>query len=182
MSYRLRHAILEDAAPLRDLIGRSIRVLGSADYSRAQIEAALLGAFGLDTTLIADASYFVVQSDGGELLACGGWSRRRTLFGGDARPERDAALLDPATDAARIRAFFVDPAHARRGLGRALLNRCEIEAQRAGFCAAELMATLPGVRFYEACGYRAQGSVEYPLPGELQIRFVPMSKQLVDTK
>lgn len=177
-TYRLRVATADDAPVLRALIARSIRALGAADYTRAQIEAALLGAFGLDIALIRDATYFSAESGVGEIVACGGWSRRRTLFGGDARAERDDAWLDPGVDAAKIRAFFVDPAHARRGLGRAILARCELEARRAGFARAELMATLPGLRLYEACGYVRADAIEHPLPGGLSITFVPMSKTL----
>lgn len=177
MEYRLRVATLEDEPALRALIARSIRELGAADYSAEQIEAALQGAFGVDTLLVRDGTYFVAVGGSGDLLACGGWSRRRTLFGSDARDGRDESLLDPGTDAAKIRAFFVDPAHARRGLGRAILERCEAEARSSGFTACELMATLPGVRLYEKFGYRAGGAIDYPLPGGLHIRFVPMSKR-----
>ena len=111
-------------------------------------------------------------------MACGGWSRRRTLFGSDARADRDESPLDPRVDAARIRACFVDPAHARRGLGRAILERSEADARASGFTRFELMATLPGVRLYEKCGYRAGDSVNHPLPGGLSIRFVPMTKRI----
>jgi GNAT superfamily N-acetyltransferase len=177
MSYRLRNATLEDEPLLRELIARSIRQLGANDYSPAQIEAALRGAFGVDTALIRDGTYFVVDTEGGQIVACGGWSRRRTLFGSDARAERDESLLDPRAEPARIRAFFVDPAHARRGLGRAILERSEAEARQAGFSAFELMATLPGVRLYEKCGYLPGEAVSYPLPEGLAIRFVPMQKR-----
>jgi GNAT superfamily N-acetyltransferase len=178
MSYPLRLATAGDADRIAALIARSIRALGTGDYTPAQIEAALLGTFGLDTALVRDASYFVADGAPGELAACGGWSRRRTLFGSDARPERDESLLDPAVDPARIRAFFVDPAHVRRGLGRALIERCETEARRAGFRAMELMATLPGVPLYEACGYRPGAAIDHPLPGGLHLRLVPMRKRL----
>ena len=174
--YTLREATLEDEPALRELIARSIRALGAADYSPAQIEGALRGAFGVDTNLIRDGSYYVVASDGGACVACGGWSRRRTLFGSDARAGRNESCLDPRTEAARIRAFFVDPAHVRRGLGRAILERSEAEARRAGFSRFALMATLPGVRLYVQCGYLAQAPISYPLPNGLSIPFVPMSK------
>src|SRR5215471_367503 len=101
----IRPATLKEVALLEDLIQRSIRTLGAGDYTRAQIDAALLGAFGVDTQLIRDRTYFVMM-DGEVIVACGGWSKRRTLFGSDARSERDAAELDPAHDAAKIRAFF----------------------------------------------------------------------------
>lgn len=178
-NYQLRAARLQDEPALRELIARSIRALGSADYSPEQIEAALRGAFGVDTQLIRDGTYFVIVTTAGEIVACGGWSRRRTLFGSDARVERDESWLDPRTDAAKVRAFFVDPAHARRGLGRRILERSEADAAQAGFSRLELMATLPGVRLYEKCGYLAGASIVHPLSGGLSIVFVPMSKAAV---
>jgi GNAT superfamily N-acetyltransferase len=162
---------------LRDLIARSIRALGANDYSREQIEGALEGAFGVDSTLIRDQTYFVALDGAGQIVACGGWSKRRTLFGGDARGERDDSRLDPRVDAAKIRAFFVDPAHARRGIGRALLGRCEREAALAGFARFELMATLPGVRLYAQCGYIASDSIQHPVAAGISITFVPMTKR-----
>src|SRR5580698_7564087 len=176
MSYRVRVALLDDVPGLHALIARSIRELGACDYTQPQIEAALQGAFGVDTTLIRDGTYFVAVTEADEIVACGGWSRRRTLFGSDARGERDESWLDPRTEAARIRAFFVDPAHARRGLGRMILERSEAEAARAGFSRLELMATLPGVRLYEKCGYLAGASILHPLSDGLSIVFVPMAK------
>jgi len=178
MSYTLRRATLEDQPTLHGLIARSIRALGADDYTPAQIDAALRGAFGVDTALIRDGTYFVAVTDTNEIVACGGWSRRRTLFGSDTRADRDETDLDPRTDAAKIRAFFVDPAHARRGLGRALLERSETEAMLAGFAVFELMATLPGVRLYEKFGYQPGAPVAHPLPDGLTIRFVPMTKRV----
>jgi GNAT superfamily N-acetyltransferase len=178
VEFRLRVATPADEPTLGALIGRSIRTLGASDYAPEQIEAALRGAFGVDTGLIRDGTYFVALDSEGVIVACGGWSARRTLFGSDARQERDEAWLDPRVDAARIRAFFVDPAHARRGLGRAILERSEAAARSAGFSRCELMATLPGVRLYAKCGYLAGNPIEHPLGAGLTIRFVPMSKRL----
>lgn len=178
MQYVLRVAEPGDTPALRELIARSIRSLGAADYSSEQIEAALLGAFGVDSALVADGTYYVAQSAQGTIVGCGGWSRRRTLFGGDTHAERDQALLDPSRDSAKIRAFFVDPAHARQGLGRALLERSEAAAAAAGFRQLELMATLPGVRLYAACGYAPSAPLRYRLPGNVDIEFVPMHKRL----
>jgi GNAT superfamily N-acetyltransferase len=178
MGYTLRLATLRDVPVLRELIARSIHGLGTADYTPAQIDAALQGAFGVDTGLIRDGTYFVVETADGTVVACGGWSRRRTLFGSDSRAERDEAWLDPKTDAAKIRAFFVDPAHARHGLGRTILERSEADATRAGFSSFELMATLPGTRLYGKYGYVAKPAIEHPLPGGLTIRFVPMRKSV----
>jgi GNAT superfamily N-acetyltransferase len=172
----LRVATIADVPSLRELIARSIRALGARDYTSEQIEAALQSAFGVDTALIRDGTYFVAASGAGQLVACGGWSRRRTLFGSDGRADRDESYLDPRTEPAKIRAFFVDPQHARHGYGRAILERSEREAREAGFTQLALMATLPGVPFYERCGYRARPAIVHVLPGGLEIRFVPMSK------
>jgi GNAT superfamily N-acetyltransferase len=178
VAYRLRAATTADEFELRDLIARSIRTLGVGDYSSDQIDAALAGAFGLDTSLIRDGTYLIAITDRGEIVGCGGWSSRKTLFGSDARGDRDETQLDPRSEPARIRAFFIDPHHARRGIGRAILERSEAEAIRAGFSAFELMATLPGRRLYEKCGYMAEAEVQIPLPDNLQITFVPMRKVL----
>lgn len=125
---------------------------------------------GLDTQLVADRTYFAVE-EGGTIIGCGGWSRRATLFGGDHTAGRDAALLDPATDAARVRAMYTHPAHARRGVGRAILEACEAAARAEGFRRVELAATLAGEPLYRACGYepiehftsRTSNGVEVPL-------------------
>jgi GNAT superfamily N-acetyltransferase len=176
MSFSIRIAMADDTAALSKLIARSARELGAADYDSAQIEGALKGAFGVDTQLIADGTYYIVEEHG-QMVGCGGWSYRRTLFGGDAGKARDAALLDPQTEAARIRAYFIDPAHARRGIGRALLAHCEAQAAQRGFRRFELMATLTGLPFYARCGYRAATPVHYPLAPAVTIEFVPMSKE-----
>jgi len=175
--FSMRVATLADVPVLEALIAASARGLGRADYSEAQIEAALGTAWGVDSELIRDGTYFVVEA-GGEPVACGGWSARHTLFGGDRQPGRESRLLDPAREAARVRAFFVRPDWARRGLGRALLARCESEAAARGFRAAELMATLPGERLYAAGGYVARERVRHPLAGGLEIEFVAMRKEL----
>src|SRR6202167_5731941 len=163
MSYQLRNATRADQAALQRLIARSARELGAQDYRPEQIEGALLGAFGVDTQLIDDGTYFVVEADG-KLVGCGGWSRRRTLFGGDRHRERDAAELDPKVDAAKIRAFFVDPDHARRGIGRALLERCESEARARGFRRLELMGTLPAWLCKEAWVNKRAALLHTPWP------------------
>ncbi len=175
MNYRIRKATLGDRATLEALIARSARELSAGDYTPGQIEGALQGAFGVDTQLIEDGTYFAVEISGA-IAACGGWSRRRTLFGGDKNAQRDASELDPLRDAAKIRAFFVDPAHARKGVGRMLLEHCEAAARAAGFSRFELMATLPGVRLYQVQGYVAAAPVQQPVGAGLSITFVPMSK------
>ena len=167
----------DDRPALIALIARSARALSAGDYTPEQVEGALAGAFGVDTQLVLDGTYFVVEDDPG-IAGCGGWSYRKTLFGGDAHTQRDAAELDPRTDAAKIRAFFVDPAHARQGIGRALLEHCEQAARERGFSGCELMATLPGLKLYRECGYVPEAPVQHRLGSGLTIEFVPMSKRL----
>jgi GNAT superfamily N-acetyltransferase len=176
MPFQLRPATRADRAALQLLIARSARELGAGDYRPEQIEGALQGAFGVDSQLIDDGTYFVAEM-AGSLIGCGGWSWRRTLFGGDSHAERSALELDPKTDAAKIRAFFVDPGYARRGIGRALLERCEAEARARGFTRFELMGTLPGVRLYQALGYVAGELIHYPVAPGVSIEFVPMRKE-----
>jgi GNAT superfamily N-acetyltransferase len=175
--YALRQATLEDSAVLQALIGRSARQLSMDDYAPEQVEGALRGAFGVDSQLIRDGTYFVVES-AASIVGCGGWSYRRTLFGGDARAERDGAQLDPRTDPAKIRAFFIDPRHARKGIGTLLLDHCEAEARSRGFSRAEMMATLPGVRLYAARGYVPAERILYDVGSGVAIEFVPMSKDI----
>jgi GNAT superfamily N-acetyltransferase len=132
-----------------------VRGLQAADYSAAQIEGGLQSVYGVDSHLIADQTYFVAerQDEVEELVACGGWSRRKTLYGGDQCAAREDSLLDPSRDAAKIRAFFVHPDWARRGLGTMILDACESAAIAAGFTRLEMGATLSGIAFYRARGY-----------------------------
>jgi GNAT superfamily N-acetyltransferase len=177
LSIELRAATRLDIPALAELIARSARKLSADDYRPSQVEGALRGAFGIDTQLIDDRTYFVAEENGVP-AGCGGWSYRSTLFGGDARGGRDASTLDPATQAAKIRAFFVDPSRARRGIGTLLLERCESEARARGFSKVELMATLPGLKLYVARGYVGSQRVSYDLGNGESIEFVPMSKTL----
>ena len=176
MAYTIRKAKLEDRDRISELIADSARGLSREHYDDAQIEAAIASVFGVDTTLIEDGTYFVAE-DGGELAGCGGWSRRRTLFGGDQYATRDVSYVDPSTEPARIRAFFVHPAHARKGVAHAILKECEREAMAHGFRAIELMSTLPGVKFYEACGYSVQGTYILKLIGDVKLQLIPMRKE-----
>jgi GNAT superfamily N-acetyltransferase len=179
MGPSLRTATFADVPGIEALIARSARGLSVNDYRPSQVEGALRGAFGVDTQLLTDRTYFVVEENG-RLVGCGGWSFRSTLFGGDARPDRDdASTLDPLTQAAKVRAFFVDPEHARRGVGTLLLEHCEKQARARGFSRVELMATLPGVKLYAARGYVATGRVDYDVGNGETIEFVPMQKSLV---
>jgi N-acetylglutamate synthase-like GNAT family acetyltransferase len=176
-NFVLREASLADRDGLRQLIEISAKELSRGYYQPAQVAAALQGAFGVDTSLIEDGTYLVAERDG-ETIGCGGWSKRKTMFGGDKFATRDAALLDPRMEAARIRAFFVHPSAARQGIGRAILDRCETEAKKAGFTKCELMSTLPGVAFYSACGYAKIGERRFQLTDTIAIDFVPMTKSL----
>jgi GNAT superfamily N-acetyltransferase len=177
VAYSIRKARLEDRSRISELIADSARGLSREYYDDAQIEAAIVTVFGVDTDLIEDGTYFVVE-DEGVLAGCGGWSRRKTLFGGDQFAARDASYLDPHSEAAKIRAFFVHPAHARKGIAQAILKECESEAAAYGFRAIELMATLPGVKFYKACGYSEQGTYDLELMEGVKLELVPMRKQL----
>ena len=177
MDYLIRKAAVADRAAIEQLIIESARNLSRSDYSAEQIEAAIKSVFGVDSDLIRDGTYLVAESDG-ELIGCGGWSKRKTLFGGDRYVARDARELDPDSEAAKIRAFFVHPDHARKGIARAILAACESEARAYGFHALELMSTLPGLGLYRACGYEEGEKVEYDLIDGVTIEFVPMRKAL----
>ena len=177
MEYRVRRAILEDRAALERLIAESARGLSRGDYSGEQVEAALASVFGVDTDLIHDGTYYVAEAEG-EPVGCGGWSKRRTLFGGDRYGARDSGYLDAASEPAKIRAFFVRPDWARRGVAAAILETCEREAKAEGFGSLELMATLPGVPFYAARGYEGTERVSYEIAEGVTIEFVPMKKAL----
>ena len=177
MDYIIRKATLDDRGEIERLIVESARKLSRKDYSDEQIEAAIRSVFGVDTSLIVDGTYFVADSNG-RLLGCGGWSKRKTLFGGDQFASRDASELDPRTEPAKIRAFFIHPECARKGIGRAILSRCETEARAHGFRSIELMSTLPGIKLYRACGYEGHERVEYEIGDGVTIQFVPMRKDL----
>jgi GNAT superfamily N-acetyltransferase len=153
MTLTARVATPDDLDALRRLIGRAINQLQTAFLTPDQVRASHL-VMGLDTQLLRDGTYFVVHHDGA-LAGCGGWSFRRTLFGGDASIiAREADPLDPASDPARIRAMYTDPDHVRRGVGRYVLVLCETAAAEAGFSRVEMMATLAGEPLYRACGYK----------------------------
>jgi GNAT superfamily N-acetyltransferase len=159
----LRLAIPEDIPGIRDLIDLSVRALSVGLYTPAQTEGALAHVFGVDSQLITDKTYYVIDN-GITLLAAGGWSARRTLYGGDQAKLEIDSLLDPETMPARIRAFFVHPDFTRRGLARQILAECETAASARGFHDFELVATLPGVPFYSALGFTALEEVDVPLP------------------
>ncbi len=152
MSFSIRPATPADIPDLEALIVRSATDLGTGFYTAAQTAALSREVFGVDTALVADGTYFVIEADGAT-AACGGWSRRSTRFGADKMKTAPDRLLDPATEPAKIRAFFVDPAMARRGYGSALMQHCAAAAAAAGFHQLELVATMPGVPLYLAHGF-----------------------------
>lgn len=182
----LRLATPADIPALRALIRASAHELSAGFYSHAERDAAIEYIFGVDTTLIADGTYFVAESVARStddesisvLCGCGGWSNRRTLFGGDQHKAASDPLLDPRTHAARIRAFFVAPTFARQGIGGRLMQACAEAAFSAGFRQLELMATLPGVPLYVAYGFTAQEDVMELAPNGVHIPFVRMHRAL----
>ena len=178
--YITRVATLDDVEEIELLIHRSMWSLGVRDYTPAQVASVMKYAMGVDTQLVRDGTYFVVaDTTTNRIVGAGGWSFRKLLHGGDGTKQPgDEAPLDPATDAARIRAFFVDPAHARRGIARMLLDLCESKARDAGFTRMELAATLTGVNLYRACGFAVVERVESTLPDGVRAALVRMAKPL----
>lgn len=179
MPFIPRLARMSDLDALRPLMDRAIRRLLEPFLPPEAVEASF-EIMGLDTQLIADGTYFAVEDavGGGAIVGCGGWSRRATLFGGDHSAGRDAALLDPEVDAARVRAMYTDPAHARRGVGAAVLDACEAAAAREGFRRVELAATLSGEPLYRARGYRVTEAFQAPTSKGVDIPLLRMEKAL----
>lgn len=178
MEYLLRQAGTDDTTAIGELIAASVRGLAKGIYDERQIELSIRSVFGIDHQLIADGTYFVAVANR-RIVGCGGWSKRRTLYGASRfEYSRDPEMLDPAVDAAKIRAFFIHPEAARQGIGRAILEKCEAEARSAGFLSAEMMATLPGVPLYSACGYHRAESVSVPVGGSVEIECIKMRKEL----
>jgi GNAT superfamily N-acetyltransferase len=174
---RLRVATMADVPALRELIGLSVRGLSLEFYTDAQIEAAMTEVFGVDTQLVTDGTYYVVDGPSAP-VAAGGWSARRTLYGGDQLKLADDPMLDPASDAARIRAFFVHPDWARRGLASQLYAKCEHAAAAAKFRRFELMATLPGEPLYRALGFTPVEQVVLTLGGGVALPLVRMARRI----
>jgi N-acetylglutamate synthase-like GNAT family acetyltransferase len=172
----VRRATIDDIPRLRALIDASVRGLQARDYTAAEIDRALATVYGVDTRLIADGTYWIAEAPP-EIVGCGGWSRRATLFGGDQYAAREDSLLDPKKDAAKIRAFFVHPAWARRGIGTKILDACEAAARDAGFTRFEMGATLTGVPFYQARGYTELDRITVPLPDGESMAVVRMEKR-----
>jgi GNAT superfamily N-acetyltransferase len=174
----IRTATADDIPDLRELIECSVRELQAGWYTPEQIEAAVHSVFGVDEQLIDDGTYYVAEI-GGHKAGCGGWSKRGTLYGASHYDHsRNDVVLDPTRDPARIRAFFTHPKYARKGVGRALLARCEEEARKAGFHSMEMASTLPGVPLYAAHGYEAFEAFDVPLPDGHSIQVQRMAKRI----
>ena len=186
----LRLAVPEDVPVLRGLIEASVRGLQTQDYTPAQIEGALKTVFGVDSQLIADGTYIVAEAESGPgdrvgaanapaglmIVGCGGWSKRKTLYGSDHWTGREDALLDPLRDAAKIRAFFIHPDWARRGVGSMILKACEDAARSAGFTRYEMGATLTGAKLFGAKGYVAVKPISIPLMNGESLPVIHMEK------
>jgi GNAT superfamily N-acetyltransferase len=186
MNIHIRLATTNDVPRLGEVIEASVRGLQTDGYSPSQIDGALQSVYGVDSQLISDGTYLVaeaLESHHGTLqntiIGCGGWSKRKTLYGGDQYKAREDSVLDPAFDAAKIRAFFIHPSWVRRGIGGLILEACESAALQAGFTRLEMGATLSGVAFYQAKGYAALENLEVPLANGESLPIVRMAKKVV---
>ena len=179
---QFRHAVPGDIPLLTDLIEKSVRELQAADYSAEQLEGSVGFLFSVDSQLISDCTYFVAEMtipDGERaIVGCGGWSNRKTLFGGDHAPSREGELLDPQKHAAKIRAIFVHPRWANRGVGSKILAVCETAAAASGFTRFEMGSTLTGARLYGRRGYAECGRIEIPLPNGASFPILLMAKKI----
>jgi GNAT superfamily N-acetyltransferase len=178
VAVNIRLATTADIPALRDLIQESVRGLSDTYYSQSQIESALVYIFGVDIQLILDGTYFIAEVEN-QIVGSGGWSKRKTLFGGDqTKSDRGDPLLDPATEPARIRAFYIEPRWSRKGIGSLILTACENAAREAGFKRAELAATLPGKPFYLARGYAKGEEISIETPDGQLLPTFRMTKAL----
>jgi GNAT superfamily N-acetyltransferase len=179
-NWQIRLALEADIPALHALIEASVRGLQAGDYTPAQIEGALGTVLGLDTQLIRDQTYFLLERADAQgrpvIAACGGWSKRKTLFGSDGASVREPELLNPAVDAAKVRAIFVHPDFARRGLGSLILAHVEAAAQAAGFRSFEMGSTLTGVPLYRLKGYEEIERIAVPLRNGELLPVVRMTK------
>jgi N-acetylglutamate synthase-like GNAT family acetyltransferase len=178
MTITIRPATFDDIPELQKLITESVSLLSANYYTTKQIESGLHHVFGVDTQLITDGTYFIAESEN-RIVGAGGWSKRRTLYGGDQRKsDEDDPLLDPAREAARIRAFYIHPQWSRRGVGTMILQTCEDAAREAGFKKLELAATLPGEPFYLARGYQKGEEIPIDTPDGQSLATFRMTREL----
>ena len=177
-AFQIRKATFSDVPALQSLIDLSVRTLHTTSYTPEVITLALKSVYGVDTTLLSDGHYFAVtpSSSPEAIIACGGWSHRSTLYGGDQFSSRDPTVLDPKADAAKIRAMFVHPGWTRKGVGRFLIEACEKAASEAGFKKVEMGATLAGVKFYESMGYAVIEKQERDLGEGFVLELMKMGK------
>lgn len=176
--YTIRPARFDEISAMNELIQASSNELGKGFYTPDEIDGLNQYIFGVDKELIEDQTYFVIEKKG-KLAACGGWSKRKTLFGGDQFASRIPGFLDPLKEPAKIRAFFIHPDFARQGLGTLLLEHCENQAQKAGFTHVELMSTMPGVPFYRHRGFVGDEYHFLELPNGVRVKLLPMIKKLI---
>ena len=177
MEISIRVAVLNDVPALKQLIPLSARVLSKGFYTPRQAESAIKYIFGVDTQLVEDKTYYVAEAEG-QIVGCGGWSKRKTMFGGDQMKAEVDPLLDPREDAGRIRAFFIHPNWARKGIGRRIIQACEEAAKADGFTRMELVATMPGEPLYAAMGDEITKRFDQPLPDKVAVPLAHMKKQL----
>ncbi|MEW6129750.1 MAG: GNAT family N-acetyltransferase [Acidobacteriota bacterium] len=177
MAVEIRLATRDDIPVLEELIPLSVRGLSGGYYTPAQIESAIIHIFGVDSQLIDDGTYFVAESNH-QIVGCGGWSKRKTLFGGDQMKGDEDGLLDPQSEPARIRAFFVHPDWTRKGIGKRIISACENAARESGFNRLELAATLPGEPLYAAVGYHPIEKIDVPMPDGEFLAIIRMGKTI----
>jgi GNAT superfamily N-acetyltransferase len=177
MDISIRLATLSDVPALRVLIPLSASELSKGYYTPQQAESAIRFIFGVDTQLILDQTYYVAEAEG-VIVGCGGWSKRMTMYGGDQMKAEAGPLLDPQQDAGRIRAFFIHPEWARKGIGRRIIQACEKAASEAGFSRMELVSTLPGEPLYAALGYEVTRRFDQPLADGVNLPLAHMKKSL----
>lgn len=175
MEITIRVAVMDDVPTLQQLIPHSARELSKGYYTPQQIERAITYIFGVDTQLISDRTYYIAEA-AGQMVGCGGWSKRKTMFGGDQMKVEQDPMLDPTVDAGRIRAFFTHPAWARQGIGRRIIQACEDAAKAEGFTRLELVATLPGEPLYAAMGYAVTERLEIPMSDGITLPAAHMKK------
>ena len=178
MDFIFRKAKISDIDDLEKLITKSARSINSAYYSKIEIDAALGKAWTVDRQLIIDNTYWIVENLEGVVVGCGGWSKRKLLFGKNDVSNSLHNELIPGTDSARIRAFFVHPDFTRMGIGKRLLEKCEVEAKSFGFDSLELVATLSGEKLYSANGYIPLKSYDVDLGNGITNKVVSMYKSL----
>jgi GNAT superfamily N-acetyltransferase len=181
MDIQIRLARQEDITALTSLIPESARTLQATYYTSEQIEGALGTVFGVDSQLIQDGTYFIAENTH-QVIGCGGWSKRKTLYGGDrGKKAEEDQLLDPSLDSARIRAFFVHPEWARKGIGSQIMKQCEAAVLEAGFKTIEIIATLAGEPLYRRFGYNVRQKFEILLPNKSVLPVVRMVKSFAET-